>query len=527
MSEYVIKVPPDSTGKGIRHQVLLEVEYTNLTGTLPVGSLVTFGTSTVEGTILRVHSGTFHTTPHMHLILTHGSPEAVSVGEDVFIDAVKQAEVSGQTESFYHPISIPVGGNNPLHSQFIDEVGAAKVRFNEGSPQFDAFGAQQVSSKTKLGDYVMSYNELPEDFTDVIVGGGSLTYVGDTRGVTLSCGTASGDSVTRTTNRYHRYQPGVSQLIEMTSAVGDSGKTNVTRCWGYSDEDNGLFFSLVDTTLNVVLRSKVTGSVVDTLTPQSLWNGDRMDGAGGSFNISGLTLDASKNNLYWIDFQWLGAGTVRFGVFIEGKRVVCHSIKNANANNTAYMSTGSLPLRYEQINTGVAASGSEFKFYCATVITEGEYTPTKVKHNDTFSATTSGTTRVPVVSFRPAQTFEGKDNRTTIEFASFSAFNGSDTAVIIEATFNGTVTGGAYVTHSASSSVEHKSGGSAISADHNVRSFILAPGQTETWTEEDKKPIFRNADITQTPELNFVISQVVAGTAGLVTLTANWDEIQD
>ena len=200
MGEYVIQVPPDSTGKGIRHQVLLEVDYTNLTGSLPVGELVTMSVSSVEGTVLKVHTGTFHDSPHMHLLLTHGSPETISIGEDILVDGIKQAEVSGATSSFYNPVVISVGGNNPLNSQHIDNIGASKVRFDEGSPQFDAFGAQQVSMKTTLGDYIMDYDELSESFTDVASGTNSLTYVGDTKGVTLSCGTASGDSYQRTTN---------------------------------------------------------------------------------------------------------------------------------------------------------------------------------------------------------------------------------------------------------------------------------------------------------------------------------------
>ena len=527
MGEYTIKVPPDSTGKGIRHQVLLEVDYVNLTGTFPVGALVTFGTSTTEGTVLRVHSGTFHTEPHMHILLTHGSPEAVTLGEDIIVDGVKQAEVAGQTAAFYNPVSIAVGGNNPLFAQHIDSVGASKVRYHEGSPTFDAFGAQQASKKHKLADYVMSYDALPQDFTDTSVGSGAYSYIHATKGVTLSTGTPSGDSIGRTSNRYHRYQPGISQLVMMTCAAGDTGKAGVTRSWGYYDVDNGLGFSLVDTTLNIRLRSKVTGSVVDTYVAQENWNEDTLDGSGDAFNPSGFSLDTSKNNLYWFDFQWLGAGTVRYGVYADGRRITCHSMLNANENTTSYMSTGTLPITYEQINTGISASTSEFKFYCATVITEGEHAPSLTIGTKDLAATTNGTTPVHVMSIRPKQVFKGEDNRNVLSFEGLQCHNSTDKAVYLRIGFNATVTGGAWADNGTESSIEYLSGASAITQNAAARVYLVPPNGTVDVKDTAETEMFRNSDITTSNTVDFSVEQTTVGTAGEVFLVINWNEIRD
>jgi hypothetical protein len=66
-------------------------------------------------------------------------------------------------------------------------------------------------------------------------------------------------------------------------------------------------------------------------------------------------------------------GTVRMGFVIDGKFVVCHSFHHANKISSTYISTASLPLRYEITNTGATGVTSVIKQVCSTVISEGGY----------------------------------------------------------------------------------------------------------------------------------------------------------
>ncbi len=139
--------------------------------------------------------------------------------------------------------------------------------------------------------------------------------------------TANGSSVSRTSNRYHFYQPGVGNLIINTLALDDNGKANNTRRWGYYDANNGIFWELAGTEFRVVLRSSTSGSVVDTVVAQADWNGDKLDGAGQSK----MDIDLSKANFFFIDFAWLGVGAVRFGVLAQdGSRWIAHTFENPN-----------------------------------------------------------------------------------------------------------------------------------------------------------------------------------------------------
>jgi hypothetical protein len=74
-----------------------------------------------------------------------------------------------------------------------------------------------------------------------------------------------------------------------------------------------------------------------------------------------------------MDIEWLGEGTVRLGFVIDGKFILCHRFNHANLITSTYITTASLPLRYEITNTGVTASASTLKQVCSTVISEGGY----------------------------------------------------------------------------------------------------------------------------------------------------------
>jgi len=87
---------------------------------------------------------------------------------------------------------------------------------------------------------------------------------------------------------------------------------------------------------------------VDTKIPQSAWNIDRMNGAGGVTNPSSFNLDLSKMQMFYIDYSWYGAGPIRWGFRgANGQVTYCHKLANNNINLEAYMRSGNLPARYE------------------------------------------------------------------------------------------------------------------------------------------------------------------------------------
>jgi hypothetical protein len=273
-----------------------------------------------------------------------------------------------------------------------------------GGAQLDAFGRLRVSQPYTIFD---SKNRFVKDaqFSESTAGGATITYTASQAAVNLNVTTASGDSAVRQSFRVMPYQPGKGLLILATFVMATATE-NLRQRVGYFNADNGIFFQLNNTTKSFVIRSSVSGSPSDSNSAaQSSWNGDKLDGTGPS----GLTLDLTKSQIFWTDIEWLGVGNVRCGFIINGQYIICHTFQNANINNTVYMTTAVLPVRYEITTTGVIGGAATLKQICSSVVSEGGYeqiSQPQVARRDT-ALTGLGTTFVPLISIRLAATGYG------------------------------------------------------------------------------------------------------------------------
>ncbi len=231
----------------------------------------------------------------------------------------------------------------------------------------DAFGRLRVSEPLTLFDSSHRYtdNELWNSDT---ASGGATTFNSDAGLVDLAVTTTSGSKVYRETTKVFSYQPGKS-LLTLNTFVFNPAKNNLRQRVGYFGTSNGIYIELANSTLSFVERSSVTGTVTETSVSQANWNVDKLDGTGPS----GLTLDITKAQIFWMDIEWLGLGTVRLGFIIDGVFILCHCFHHANIIASTYITTASLPLRYEIENTGTTASNSTLKQVCSSVISEGGY----------------------------------------------------------------------------------------------------------------------------------------------------------
>lgn len=263
----------------------------------------------------------------------------------------------------------------------------------------DAFGRQRVSEPFTLFD---SQNRYAADnqFDVATTGTGTTTFLTNEAAVKMEVTSGGIGSVTRQSFRSFPYQPGKGLLVLATFVMDASTSVNLTQQVGYFNDQNGVFFQRNGTTNSFVLRSFVTGVASDARTvTQANWNGDKLDGTGAS----GLTLDTSKSQILWMDFEWLGVGSVRCGFIINGQYITCHTFNNANLIANVYMTTAILPVRY-RISSVTAAVAASMKSICCTVISEGGFEQTSIDHvaRRTTILTTIGTTFLPLVSIRLA-----------------------------------------------------------------------------------------------------------------------------
>ena len=340
------------------------------------------------------------------------------------------------------------GPTNPSYVQFTDTA-------------YDAFGKLRVSEPYTLFDSQNRYF-ADNQFDTSTATGGSTTFLSNEATVRMDVTTSSGSEVVRQTYRSFPYQPGKS-LLTLETFTMNAAKTNLRQRVGFFNTQNGLFFQQNDSTLSFVLRSNSlptpgTPSDIRTVT-QANWNGDKLDGTGPS----GVTLDVTKTQILFFDFEWLGVGRVRCGFFQDGQFIVCHTFDNENVQSSVYMTTAILPLRYEITNTGTTASNSSMKQICSTVISEGGYAQTSVEHVARMVNLSASnyltTTFKPLVSIRLASTALGAVVLpVNLSFLPSTADN-FEIALIK----NGTLTSASYTAVPSDSNVEYDISATAIS----------------------------------------------------------------
>jgi hypothetical protein len=248
-------------------------------------------------------------------------------------------------------------------------------RLTPSGTAVDAFGRMRVAQPHTLFD--SQHQDVENDKWDTLItGSGTKTHLPNESVIKLEIGTANNDGIIRETLRTMPYQPGKSLLIMNTFAMGEP-KANVIQKVGYYGSNNGIYLENDSGNNYIVLRSSVTGNVVETKVAQTDWNVDKFDGTGYSSQGTGTEhsngLDVNKSNLFWMDVEWLGVGDVRCGFLVDGLLKTAHIFHNDNKNLTTYMRSAILPLRYEIFNKGVTTSNTAMRQICSTVISEGGY----------------------------------------------------------------------------------------------------------------------------------------------------------
>lgn len=396
----------------------------------------------------------------------------------------------------------------------------------------DAFGRTRVSAPLTLFDSSHRYrdNNL---WTNLIVGTGSTVGFITAQGlVDVTVGVGSTASVIRETTKTFSYQPGKSLQI-LNTFVMNVPKTNLCQRVGYFGADNGIYFEVAgigSTSVSFVERSLVTGSVTETRVHQSEWNQDKLDGTGDS----GMTLDITKGQIMWTDIEWLGLGTVRVGFVIDGQFIHCHSFHHSNRIQSTYITTASLPLRYEITNTGVTTSTSTLKQVCSSVMSEGGYELRGLQQGVETPITSPVDLPTPAGTYYPVISIRLKSNPNRLDaIVILTAI--SLLGVTNNANYNwqvrasATTTGGSWVSAGVDSAVEYKIDGGAVSGGRTLASgFLNSTQQSSVPVDILKEALFKfqleRDGLTGTPyELTLVCSTSIAGADILAAM--DWEEI--
>lgn len=389
----------------------------------------------------------------------------------------------------------------------------------------DAFGRVRVSTPTTIFDSKLSYNTGTILWDQVITAGATVVHQPNESSVRLSVKT-NGDAVFRQTRQYLPYRPGKSLLMAATFVMNTI--TNVRYRVGFFDAQNGIFLekSALGGVLSINRRTYVTGSAVDNSVVQTSWNIDKFNGTGPS----GVTLDSTKSQILMIDLQWLGIGRVRVGFNVNGVFWPAHEFLNANSLSTVYMTTATLPIRYEITATGNISADGTLDQICSQVSSEGGFEdflgyPRSASNGGT---TVAVTTRRPILSIRPAATFGGITNRVYLQLESYVVY-ASAVAACFEIVHNGVLTGAAFGAVGTNSAMEFDVAATVITGGDVIDGGYI-PAGAATHAAESRTIAVRvplTLDTAGANPLNLSVVATRVGGAGTADMCAElqWREI--
>lgn len=316
---------------------------------------------------------------------------------------------------------------------------------------------------------------MSADFSDETAGTTSVTHLLNESTALLTIGTASGDKITRESKRVFPYQPGKSLQV-MQTFVFAPPKEGLRQRVGYFSRQNGVFLEQTGTDVFLVLRSYVSGQIAETRIPQNEWNIDPLLGMGPT----DLVLDLTKAQILTTEYEWLGVGSVKVGFMIDGIFVGAHQFNHANNISTVYMTTATLPVRYEIENIAETASSSAMRQICASVISNGGYQ--RLDEDWTAARTTTvniSTSFYPIVAIRMSP---GRTDSVIVPSALsvLPIAQGNYQYALIRNP--DTLTGGTWVTHTPSSgNVEYNISATAMTVGTIVlEGFVTSSNQSSS-----------------------------------------------
>jgi hypothetical protein len=410
-----------------------------------------------------------------------------------------------------------------LADQYGNLVGPA----NPSGVSVDAFGRARMAQPLTLFDSSLRYQDDTRFNYANSATGSSIVYDANSSTVSLNVRSSVANSYAyRESSRVFPYQPGKS-LHTIQSFCMAPAQTGLRQRVGYFGSQNGVYLELNGSTLNFVIRSFSSGSLVEDKISQDAWNIDKLDGTGPSL----LTLDMTKTQLFWTDIEWLGVGTVRCGFIINGQLIHCHSFHHSNLANTTYMTTACLPLRYEIENTNSMSNNASLNVICASVMSEGGYEVRgrnkTIGHlpNSSYTLTTAGIF-YPVASIRLKS--ERPDAIVVPKSIALLGLGGNGTRLAYKIVENATVGNGSWTSAGTDSSIQYNLTANSISGGTDLDQGYIYVTRQSSFPLTMQDDIFRlqlGRNSFSNTNTTFTLAVAGAGASDTCIGAINWMEI--
>jgi len=349
-------------------------------------------------------------------------------------------------------------------------------------PQFSDNNRLKVAPFQTVFFNTFQYGKETDVWDESVVGVGTATHNANSSNVVMEVGSTSGSKVIRQTKQVMRYIPGRPATLAFAIRL-EAPQVGIRRRFGLFNETDGAYFEDDGGTYSYVIRSSTSGITTETRVTRENWNGEKFDGNG----YTGVTADATKQQMISINYEWYGAGGVTFNWLMKNETIVSHEFENSNVNDLVWCRSPFLPIRCEIENvTGVA--GTHYLYQGSnSLIQEGE--PEKLGTLLSVSNSITGTTMTDANTFYPIVSLRLKSDQlqAVMLLRSLQAVTNDNTNVYWRLFENATLTGASWTDHpDPNSFMQYDTTATAVTGGQALLSGFTISGGASLVNVDDK-----------------------------------------
>jgi hypothetical protein len=309
-------------------------------------------------------------------------------------------------------------------------------------PNFSDSNRLKVAPFQTVFFNTFQYGKETDVWDERVTGVGTATHNANSSNVVMEVGSTAGSKIVRQTKQVMRYIPGRPATLAFAIRL-EAPQVGIRRRFGLFDDNDGAYFEDDGGTYSYVIRSSATGITTETRVTRENWNGEKFDGNG----YTGVTADATKQQMISINYEWYGAGGITFNWLMKNETIVSHEFENSNVNDLVWCRSPFLPIRCEIENvTGVA--GTHYLYQGSnSLIQEGE--PEKLGTLLSVSDAITGKTMPLANTFYPIISLRLKASalQAVMLLRSLQAVTNDNTNVYWRLYQNSTLTGASWTDH--------------------------------------------------------------------------------
>jgi hypothetical protein len=266
---------------------------------------------------------------------------------------------------------------------------------------FNSKGRLRIAQYATEFTNTFQYGKETDVWDETTSNGATSTHNADLSAIDMAVTTTLNSEVVRQTRNVMTYIAGRPSILSFGIRL-QAPVAGIRRRFGLYNGTDGAYFEDDGSGDYFCCIANSGGTPALQRVGRASWNGDKLDGTGPS----GIVASPNAQQLISIDYEWYGAGAVKFQFIINGENITIHTFYSANILNNPWCKTPFLPIRCEIKNTTGGQAAGTFHLYQGSnsLIHDGtaEKAGMPVSITNAITGTSMGSANVftPILSIR-------------------------------------------------------------------------------------------------------------------------------